>query len=200
MKKFAAPLLIVVMLLAGCAGMSKVNYNRCDRNRTITRIAVIAHNITVADRKKMWAAVEHKPAVIPTDTFPAEIAQSLSAQTDFQIISPETVAAALKKLGLEETPVFTRNQMHEFRRMTGADAILFADVTFYLQNYLFYKTFGLVEISMRFVDTSDGTLLWDAKGRNFAMFISTDSALAKLREKMIRQLAKKLDRDKGMVS
>jgi hypothetical protein len=54
-----------------------------------------------------------------------------------------------------------------------------------------------VEITMRLVGLPDGNLLWKAYGRNFAMFITTDSSLDKVREKMIVQLAQKLESDRS---
>jgi hypothetical protein len=189
---------VAVVVSAGCAGISQVKYNRFDRGRRIIRVAVVANNQTIADRYKMWAWTKKRPRIVPPDTFDKEIAEVLSAQTDYHILSPEVVHRALKKLGLEGSDVMSLGEMRAFRRLTGADAILFANVSFYLQNYLFYKTFGVVEISMRLVGTKDGALLWDTKGRNFALFVSTDSALNKLRNKMLVQLAQKLERDKSM--
>jgi len=189
-----------VALSAGCSGISSVGYSRSDRGRGIQRIAVIAHNQTIADRHQMWSWAKKKPRPLPVDTFPDQVVSSLAPKTSVQIIPLDAVNAALEKLNLEGKPVLTGNEMLAFREMTGADAILFADVTFYLQNYLFYKTFGLVEITMRLVGLPDGNLLWNAKGRNFALFITTDSSLDKVRDKMIAQLAQKLegDRSSGM--
>jgi hypothetical protein len=188
----------VLTFLAGCAGISKVNYNRFDRGRRIIRVAVIAYNQTVADRYKMWAWTKRRPRVVPPDTFDSEIVESLSAKTDYHILSPEVVRGALKKLGLEKREYLNLNEMRAFRQLTDADTILFVNIPFYLQNYLFYNTFGIVEITMRLVATTDGALIWDTTGRNFALFISTDSALDKLRDKMIVQLARKLESDKSM--
>jgi len=187
-----------VLLAAGCSGLSTVNYSRCDRGRKVTRVAVIAYNQTTADRYEMWAWTKKRPRVVPPDTFDEQIVASLSARTDYQIIPPATVRAALTRLNLEKKPILSRSEMRNFRQLTGADAILFAEVSFYLQNYLFYKTFGVVEITMRLMGTPDHRLLWEAKGRNFALFISTDSALKKTRDKMLVQLAQKLAHDKPM--
>lgn len=183
-------------LSAGCSGLSSVNWSRCDRGRRITHLAVIAHNQTIADRHKMWAWAKRKPQPAPRDMFAEEIINCLSKQTDCAIIPLDVTNEALRKMGLEGSSVMTRAQMREFSTLTGADAILFADVSFYLQNYLFYKTFGLVEISMRMVGAPDGNLLWSARGRNFALFITTDSSLNKVRDKMIAQLARKIESDK----
>jgi hypothetical protein len=190
-------LMALTALSAGCSGISSVGYSRSDRGRGVQRIAVIAHNLSTADRYKMWAWTKKRPRVVPMDNFPEQIVSSLSGKTSIQIIPPDAVNAALQKLNLQNRPVLGRNEMLAFRELTGADAILFADVTFYLQNYLFYKTFGLVEITMRLVGLPDGNLLWKAYGRNFAMFITTDSSLDKVREKMIVQLAQKLESDRS---
>jgi len=187
-----------VLASAGCAGLSSVNYSRCDRGRKITRVAVIAYNQTTADRYEMWAWTKKRPRVVPADTFDKQIVASLAAKTDYQIIPPATVREALARLNLQKKSILSRSEMRNFRQLTGADAILFAEVSFYLQNYLFYKTFGLVEITMRLRGTPDNRLLWEAKGRNFALFISTDSALKKTRDKMLVQLAQKLANDKPM--
>jgi len=198
MKKPIFYLLAVCLLAAGCSGISNVDFSRSDKGRHIYKIAVIAHNYTVADRYKMWEWTKRKPRVVPKDIFDEQIIDSLSKQTDCRIIPAEVTHEALAKLNLTERPILSRNELRDFRTLTGADAVLFADVSFYLQNYLFYKTFGLVEITMRLVGTPYGKLLWEAHGRNFAMFITTDSALQKVREKMIKQLARKLAQDKSM--
>lgn len=187
-----------VLLVAGCAGLSTVNYSRCDRGRKITRVAVIAYNQTTADRYEMWAWTKKRPRVVPADTFDEQTVASLSAKTNYQIIPPATVRDALTRLKLQKKSILSRSEMRNFRQLTGADAILFAEVSFYLQNYLFYKTFGLIEITMRLRGTTDGRLLWEAKGRNFALLISTDSALKKTRDKMLIQFAQKLASDKPM--
>ena len=199
MRRIALLVLTTSFILsAGCAGLSRVSYNRFDRGRKVVRIAVVANNPTKADRYKMWAWTKKRPRILPPDTFTEEIVNSLSATTDYHILSAEVVREALERLGLEETSVLTLSEMRALRRLTGANAILFADVSLYLQNYLFYKTFGVVQISMRLVGTPDGALLWAAKGENFALLVSTDSALEKLREKMLAQLTRKLERDKPM--
>ncbi|MEJ2745343.1 MAG: hypothetical protein P8123_06625 [bacterium] len=187
-----------LIVTAGCAGLSTVNYSRCDRGRKISRIAVIAYNQTTADRHKMWAWAKRGPNATPVDTFDEQVVASLAAKTDYRIIPPATVREALKKLNIQNKPILSLNEIRNFRRLTGADAVLFADISFYLQNYLFYKTFGLIEITMRLKGTLDNRLLWEAKGRNFALFISTDSALKKTRDKMLVQLARKLASDKPM--
>ena len=187
-----------VLVSAGCAGLSTVNYSRCDRGRKITRVAVIAYNQTTADRYEMWAWTKKRPRVVPPDTFDEQVVASLSAKTDYQIIPPATVREALTRLNLQKKSILSRSEMRNFRQLTGADAILFAEVSFYLQNYLFYRTFGLVEITMRLRGTPDNRLLWEAKGRNFALLISTDSALKKTRDKMLVQLVQKLAHDKPM--
>lgn len=187
-----------VIVSAGCAGLSTVNYSRCDRGRKITRVAVIAYDQTTADRYEMWAWTKKRPRVVPADTFDRQIVASLSAKTDYQIVPPAAVGEALKKLHLQNKPILSMNEMRRFRQLTGADAVLFADVSFYLQNYLFYKTFGLIEITMRLKGTADDRLLWEAKGRNFAFLISTDSALKKTRDKMLVQLAQKLAGDRPL--
>jgi hypothetical protein len=187
-----------MIVSAGCAGLSTVNYSRCDRGRKIGRIAVVAHNQTIADRHKMWAWTKRGPRVAPADTFDEQVAASLSAKTDYQIVPAVTVREALERLNLQNKPTLSPNEMRDLRQLTGADAVLFADVSFYLQNYLFYKTFGLIEITMRLKGATDNRLLWEAKGRNFALFISTDSALKKTRDKMLVQLARKLASDKPM--
>ncbi len=191
-------LLIVAMFVfsAGCAGISKVAYDRFDRGRKIIRVAVIAYNQTIADRYKMWAWTKEKPRVVPPDTFAKGITKSLSAKTDYHVISQEVVQNAIKKLKLENKETLSPSEVRAFSRLTGADAILFANVSLYAQNYLFYKTFGLVGIDMRLVGTADDSLLWEASGKNFALFISTDKALSKLEEKMLVQVAKKLAKDK----
>jgi hypothetical protein len=187
-----------VLVSAGCAGLSTVNYSRCDRGRKITRVAVIAYNQTTAERYEMWAWTKKRPRVVPADSFDEQVVASLSAKTDYQIIPPATVREALTRLNLQKKSILSRSEMRNFRQLTGADVILFAEVSFYLQNYLFYKTFGLVEITMRLRGTRDNRLLWEAKGRNFALFISTDSALKKTRDKMLVQFAQKLANDKPM--
>ncbi len=199
MKRIALCAVAASMLLAaGCSGLSTVNYSRCDRGRNIKRVAVIAYNQSTADRYEMWAWTKKRPRVVPADTFDNEVVASLAVKTDYQIIPPATVREALARLNLQGKSILSRKEMREFRKLTGADAILFAEVSFYLQNYLFYKTFGLVEITMRLRGTPDNRLLWEAKGRNFALFISTDSALQKTRDKMLVQLAQKLANDKPM--
>ncbi|MCX6376921.1 MAG: hypothetical protein NTU88_12970 [Armatimonadetes bacterium] len=190
--------LACVASLSGCAGLSTQNFSRYDKGRKIARIAVVAHNYTTADRYKMWAWTKRKPRIVPRDNFDEQIVASLAAKTDYQIISPEVVRQALAKLNLDGKALLNRRDVLAVRQATGADAILFAEVSFYLQNYLFYKTFGLVEISMRLVGTPDDTMLWEAKGRNFALFITTDSALNTVRDKMLAQLARKLESDKPM--
>lgn len=187
-----------IIVSAGCAGLSTVNYSRCDRGRKISRIAVIAYNQSTADRYEMWAWTKKRPRVTPADIFDEQIVASLAAKTDYQIVPPATVREALKRLNLQKKSILSLNEMRNFRQLTGADAVLFADISFYLQNYLFYKTFGLIEITMRLKGTMDNRLLWEAKGRNFAFLISTDSALKKTRNKMLVQLAKKLASDKPM--
>ncbi|MCX6355575.1 MAG: hypothetical protein NTZ78_11835 [Candidatus Aureabacteria bacterium] len=186
------------VLAAGCSGISTVNFSRYDKGRKVATIAIIAHNYSVADRYQMWAWTKKQPHVVPKDVFDEQIIASLSGKTDCKILPPEVVRDALEKLNLTERPHLSRQELLAFREATGADAVLFADVSFYLQNYLFYKTFGLVEITMRLIGTPDRRLLWEAKGRNFALFITTDSALTKVREKMIVQLAQKLAQDKPM--
>jgi hypothetical protein len=199
MKRVALYVVTASMIVsAGCAGLSTVNYSRCDRGRKISRIAVIAYNQTTADRHKMWAWTKRGPQPTPADTSDEQVAASLAAKTDYQIIPPATVREALKRLNIQNKSILGPNEMRNFRRLTGADAVLFADVSFYLQNYLFYKTFGLIEITMRLKGTADNRLLWEAKGRNFALFIPTDSALKKTRNKMLVQLAQKLASDKPM--
>lgn len=201
MKRAIFVVMIAATLLgAGCSGISTVGFNRFDKGRRLTRLAVIAHDQSGADRYKMWAWTKKQPRVVPKDTFDEEVVASLSAKTDYQIIPPATVHDALAKLKLRGRPILDKNELRRFSELTGADAVLFADVSFYLQNYLFYKTFGVVEITMRMVGVEDGRLLWEAKGRNFALFVSTDSALRKTRDKMLRQFAEKLERDKGMRS
>lgn len=183
---------------AGCSGITVGAYSRFDRGRRLESIAVIAHNQTKADRYQMWAWTKKRPRVVPVDNFQEQICSSLAAKTSLRILPPEAVNDALGKLGLEGRSVLSREEMREFAGLTGADAILFADVTFYLQNYLFYKTFGVTEITMRLVGLPDGNLLWGEKGRNIALFITTDSSLDKMRDKMLLQLAKKLEGDRAM--
>ena len=191
--------LAACVLAAGCSGISTVNFSRYDKGRKVATIAIIAHNYSVADRYQMWEWTKKKPHVVPKDVFDEQIIASLSGKTDCKILPPEVVRDALEKLNLmEKPPHWSRQDLLAFREATGADAVLFADVSFYLQNYLFWKTFGVVEITMRLIGTPDRSLLWEAKGRNFALFITTDSALAKVREKMIAQLAQKLAQDKPM--
>ena len=157
MKRLFSLLFVTIFVFsAGCAGISKVAYNRFDRGRKVIRIAVI----------------------------------------DYHILSQEVVQNALKKLKLEGKETLSPNDIRAFGRLTGADAILFANVSLYAQNYLFYKTFGLVGINIRLVGTADDNMLWEARGKNFALFISTDKALNKLEEKMLVQVAKKLEKDK----
>lgn len=198
MKKAVLVYCASCILIAGCAGISSVNYSRSDRGRKVTRIAVVAFNHTTADRYQMWSWTKKKPHIVPRDTFDEQIIALLAPKTDCQIIPAETTREVLKKLNLEGKPRLGRRDLLSIRHMTGADAVLCADVSFYLQNYLFYKTFGLVEITMRLVSTPDDKLLWEAKGRNFALFVTTDSALNKVRDKMIAQLAKKLAQDKSL--
>lgn len=201
MNKFMTVLLAAVVgSTAGCAGISKVGYSRFDRGRELSRIAVISYNATVADRYKMWAWTKPRPRVVPKDTFAEDIVASLSEKTGCRIVSPERVEEALGELGLLGREILTGDEIRAVGARTGADAILFANVSFYLQNYLFYKTFGLVELCMRLVSTEDGEMLWSAKGRNFALFITTDSALKKLRNKMLLQVAEKLDQDRRLTS
>lgn len=199
MRKTILPFLVSALVLSsGCSGISRVKYSRFDRGRKVVRVAVIAQDQSKADRYKMWAWTKKRPRIVPRDTYADEIAQSLAAQTGFHILNPEMVRKALVQLGLKGKSILTRNEIQEFRGLTGADVILFADVSFYLQNYLFLNTFGLVEVSMRMVGTRDGDLLWDAKGQNFALLISTDSALRKLTNKLVAGAARKLEQDKPM--
>ena len=199
MKRVALYAVAASMIVsAGCAGLSTVNYSRCDKGRKITRVAVIAYNQTTTDRYEMWAWTKKRPRVVPADIFDEQVVASLAAKTDYQIIPPATVKEALKKLSLQNKSILSLNELRNFRQLTGADAVLFAEVSFYLQNYLFYKTFGLIEITMRLRGATDNRLLWEAKGRNFAFLISTDSARKKTRDKMLVQLAQKLASDNPM--
>lgn len=193
-----AALAAIVAASAGCAGHSHVNYSRFDRGRRITRVAVVAHNHTVADRYKMWAWTKRKPRVVPEDTFADEIAASLAARTNVPIVRPETVKEALERLNLTGKVALTRKELRELGALTGADAILQAEVSFYLQNYLFWKTLGVVEITMHLKGLPDGDLLWQAQGRNVALFMTTDTALNKVRDTMLVQAAQKLSADTGM--
>ncbi|MCX6357477.1 MAG: DUF799 family lipoprotein [Candidatus Aureabacteria bacterium] len=187
-----------LLITAGCSGISTVNYSRCDRGRPLARIAVVAHNISTADRYKMWAWTKKHPRIVPEDNFDEEIFTSLTNRTDYKIIPQAQVREVLQKLNLQEKIFLSRKEKLILREALGADAILFADVSFYLQNYLFWKTFGVVEITMRLYGTPDNRLLWEAKGRNFALFVTTDSALKKVRDKMLGQLAQKLEADKPL--
>jgi hypothetical protein len=180
---------------AGCAGYSRVNYSRFDRGRRITRVAVVANNQTVADRYKMWAWTKRKPRIVPEDTFDAQIAASLAARTNVPIVPQATVNEALERLNLKGKVALTRKELVELGALTGADAILQAEVSFYLQNYLFWKTLGVVEITMTIKGLPDANLLWEARGRNIALFMTTDTALDKVRDTMLAQAAQKLAAD-----
>ena len=198
----AIPLFLALALVLGygCSGISRVTFSRFDRGRKVIRVAVIAQNKTKADRYKMWAWTKKRPRIVPRDVFAEEIATSLTSRvgSDFHILSPKIVDDALKRMGVRERAILSPSQLRTFRRLTGADVVLFANVSFYLQNYLFLNTLGVVEISMRMVGTYDGALLWEAKGRNVGLFMSTDRALEKLREKMVAQAARKLEQDRSL--
>ena len=180
---------------AGCAGLSSVNYSRFDRGRRITRIAVVANNQTTADRYKMWAWTKRKPRIVPEDTFAEQIGASLASRTNLPVVPQAAVNEALEKLNLKGKVALTRHNLREIGELTGADAILQAEVSFYLQNYLFWKTLGVVEITMKIKGLPDGNLLWKAKGRNVALFMTTDTALDKVRNTMLTQAAQKLAGD-----
>lgn len=183
---------------AGCAGLSSVNYSRFDRGRRITRLAVVANNQTTADRYKMWAWTKRKPRIVPEDTFAEQIGASLSSRTNLPIVPQAAVNEALEKLNLKGKVALTRHELREIGELTGADAILQAEVSFYLQNYLFWKTLGVVEITVTIKGLPDGNLLWQAKGRNVALFMTTDTALDKVRDKVLARAAQKLANDKAM--
>jgi hypothetical protein len=199
MKKSVACILFASLIAsAGCSGLARVGYDRNDRGRTVSRIAVVAHNQSTADRYKMWAWTKRKPHIVPPDTFAAEIDLYLAARTSCAIVPQSQTDEIVAKLGAKDMPVLRKKELKALGDATGADAVLFADVTFYLQNYLFWKLFGVVEVSMRLVGTQDGELLWSAKGKNVGLLETTDSSLEKVRDKMLVQLAQKLERDKGM--
>ncbi|MEI6634247.1 MAG: hypothetical protein WCP22_10580 [Chlamydiota bacterium] len=183
---------------AGCAGLSSVNYSRFDRGRRITRLAVVANNQTTADRYKMWAWTKRKPRIVPEDTFAEQIGASLASRTNLPIVPQAAVNEALEKLNLKGKVALTRHDLREIGELTGADAILQAEVSFYLQNYLFWKTLGVVEITMKIKGLPDVNLLWKAKGRNVALFMTTDTALDKVRDTMLTQAAQKLAGDAAM--
>ena len=183
---------------AGCAGLSSVNYSRFDRGRRITRLAVVANNQTTADRYKMWAWTKRKPRIVPEDTFAEQIGASLASRTSLPVVPQAAVNEALEKLNLKGKVALTRHDLREIGELTGADAILQAEVSFYLQNYLFWKTLGVVEITMKIKGLPDVNLLWKAKGRNVALFMTTDTALDKVRDTMLTQTAQKLAGDAAM--
>lgn len=187
----------LVAASAGCKGLSSVNYNRFDRGRRITRVAVVANDQTVADRYKMWAWTKRKPRIVPEDTFAEKISASLASRTNMPIVPEAQVKEALERLNLKGKVALTREELREIGRLTGADAILQAEVSFYLQNYLFWKTLGVVEITMTIKGLPDGDLLWKAKGRNVGLFMTTDTALDKVRDTMLTQAAQKLAGDAG---
>lgn len=185
----------LVAASAGCAGHSTVNYSRFDRGRRITRVAVVANNQTTADRYKMWAWTKRKPRIVPEDTFAEQIAASLASRTNLPVVPQASVNEALEKLNLKGKVALTRRELREIGALTGADAILQAEVSFYLQNYLFWKTLGVVEITMTIKGLPDANLIWEAKGRNVALFMTTDTALDKVRDVMLTQAALKLAHD-----
>ncbi|MDD5557028.1 MAG: hypothetical protein PHN82_07245 [bacterium] len=191
-------LICAAAVSAGCAGVTTGRFSRSDRGRVVERIAVVARDQTRADRYQMWMWAKRRPRVVPVDNSSDVIAASLAAKTDRRIIRPELTADALRRLNLENADVLSADNVVALGAAVGADAVLLSDVSFYLQNYLFYKTFGLVEITMRLVSASDGALLWASKGKNFALFITTDSALDKVREKMLVELAAKLEADRAL--
>ena len=180
---------------AGCAGRSSVNYSRFDRGRRITRIAVVANNQTTADRYKMWAWTKRKPRIVPEDAFAEQIGASLASRTNLPVVPQAAVNEALEKLNLKGKVALTRHDLRAIGALTGADAILQAEVSFYLQNYLFWKTLGVVEITMKIKGLPDANLLWKATGRNVALFMTTDTALDKVRDTMLTQAAQKLAGD-----
>jgi hypothetical protein len=197
-KRLPWALAALVAASAGCKGISSVKYSRFDRGRRITAVAVVANDQTVADRYKMWAWTKRKPRVVPEDRFAEKISASLASRTDVPVVPEAAVKEALDRLNLKGKAALTHGDLREIGRLTGADAILQAEVSFYLQNYLFWKTLGVVEITMMIRGLPDGNLLWEAKGRNVGLFMTTDTALEKVRDTMLAQAARKLAADAGM--